>query len=192
MFGRKNKERASLIFNASVIATMAQACLAIDYAANLNGAGTRYFGNLLLGTLHTVGIQPSVGKKQGAIWYGTRNTLGDIGDHWEFYAALGPNLDKCEVANLSRVLASLAFTVSRSDMEETFPQSLAPIFGKSNAAELEETERLACLHAGVTLTTVFEDIHGCSKREAEERVLFASYAEAIFLILFSKVEEAQR
>ena len=191
MFGSKKKKKESLVFEASVIATMAQACFAVDSAANWNGVAKSYLGNTLLGTLRTLDLHPSAGDAQGAIWYMTKTMLGDIGGSWEVSAALGPNLDKSSAVVLSQILAAMAFTVSRSDMEETFTNSLTSIFGKSNATELEETERLACLHAGITLITVFEDIHGCSKHEAEERMSLASFNEAIFLMLSAKVEKVR-
>lgn len=186
MFGSKRRKRKSLVFEASAIATMAQACLAIDFAANMNGVAKRYFGNTLLGTLDALDLCPSAGVEQGVIWQMTKNTLGDIGDSWQVSAAFGPNLEQSAVFDLSYLLAAMAFT-SRSEMEEIFTKALAPIFGKSNAAELEETERLTCLHAGITLTTVFEDIRGCSKHEREERLFHASLNEAIFLMLSVKL-----
>lgn len=183
MFGGKRR-RQEADYNVAV--TMAQACVAVDEAAEQNGRMRLLLGRSLLGTLRCVDIGPHSKDLDQMTWHMVQQTLNMGPVNYEDAWAIGRDISIPVAQQFPTILGPL-LTTSREDMPARYTEELAFLFGKDNANSLTLTERLICYHAGFTLTTIWEDCQGKPNKVIEERVSSAAYYEGLMLIIAARI-----
>lgn len=191
MFGRKRRARANrLPIEAGAFMTLAQATAAACADHSDPMGATKYFGNIVLGTMAAYGLGPQDGPDESAVWELIWINFGGplLGDSWQVLG--GFDLDTDGAVQFAQLLAPLMNT-PRGEVQRVATEVLAPVFGKRHSSELELTESLPCVIAGVSLRTMLEDALDEPADRADDRVSIGALVVACYLQIAAKADTLQ-
>jgi hypothetical protein len=191
MFGRRAKQKRfeELSIQGGAFMTLAQATVAVSSRHSDPTVVVGYLGSVLLGSMVASGIGPEGNRDERAVWQLLWENLGGplIGDNWRLAAVVDVDLDVAfELAQLLWVAFAAG---SREQVEADAEQVLCELlFGRSDASELDNSERMMSHIIAMSLWTIADDASTGPAHMRADREEIGATAVAVYAFVCSRVE----